>query len=104
MDSIHWEERIERFSNGVATACHVTRLSRRIVPQGLTSIRMRSREARPASRARGGTLALDRALAGQPFPKISMACDRCARSAHYDKAALIERVGKDACLPAFALR
>lgn len=42
-------------------------------------------------------------LRDYPFPKINMACDRCPRSARYDKTAMIERVGEDARLPSLRL-
>lgn len=42
-------------------------------------------------------------LKDYPLPKIDMACDRCDRTARYDKAALMERVGGDIDLPGLRL-
>jgi len=42
-------------------------------------------------------------LKDYPLPKINMACDRCERTARYDKAALIEKVGGDIDLPGLRL-
>ncbi len=43
-------------------------------------------------------------LSAYAFPNVILRCGRCDREGRFDKAALIERAGPDAALPALRLK